>query len=157
MIKHLPAVPARNTCLRRPLTPRCWRRARLKLTGGCNCGEVRYEIEGDPVRVGLCHCETCRKDSGSAFSYFGVWRREHIIITGETGSWSSPPGSGGRHFCRSCGSSLFSGRDDEVEFRLGTLDNPPVGLMPKYEVWTIRREPWIEKIGRADQFDRDAE
>ena len=125
----------------------------MKLSGGCNCGRVRYCLDGDPLRVGICHCETCRKETGSAFSYFGVWPKSAATIAGETGSWQSRSGS--RHFCTSCGSSLFDADgSDEVEFRLGTLDSPPADLTPAYELWTVRREHWLIPSGAA-QFEQD--
>jgi hypothetical protein len=31
------------------------------MTGGCACGKVRFEVRGEPYRVGVCHCLTCRK------------------------------------------------------------------------------------------------
>lgn len=38
------------------------------LTGGCMCGEVRFEINNEPMAAVLCHCKDCQKLSGSAFS-----------------------------------------------------------------------------------------
>ena len=53
----------------------------MKLFGGCSCGQVPYEVDGDhPVRVGICHCETCRQESGSAFSFFGIWPKESALL-----------------------------------------------------------------------------
>ncbi len=127
----------------------------MKFAGGCNCGQVRYEIDGDPIRVGLCHCETCRKETGSAFSYFGVWPRARMKILGETRFWDSRAGA--RHFCPTCGSSLFDGEEGEaeIEVRLGTLDEPPADLEPGYELWTIRRELWFAELAGAEQNNQD--
>lgn len=129
----------------------------MKLSGGCNCGQVRYEIEGDPIRIGLCHCETCRKETGSAFSYFGVWLRAQTEVTGETRFWSSRAGA--RHFCPACGSSLFDveGGNAEIEFKLGTLDSPPSSFKPEYELWTVRRERWFSELVGARQQSHDRE
>lgn len=126
-------------------------------TGGCNCGQVRYEIDGEPLRVGICHCETCRKHSGSAFSYSGIWPRASVTASGELGCWESR--AGGDRFCRTCGSSLFcwSEGSDEIEVKLGTLDSPPGTLAPAYELWTIRREPWLGHQAGMEQHVRDRE
>lgn len=127
----------------------------MKLSGGCNCGQVRYEVEGAPIRVGICHCATCRKDSGAAFSFFGIWPRDRATLSGELRCWQSR--AGGERFCPTCGSSLFSWREgsDEIEIKLGTLDGPPTALAPVYELWTIRREPWLAPLEGAEQHDRD--
>ncbi|MFA5952594.1 MAG: GFA family protein [Hyphomicrobium sp.] len=127
----------------------------MKIAGGCNCGNVRYELDGEPTRIGLCHCETCRKETGSAFSYFGIWPRQNARMTGETRSWGSK--AGGRHFCPTCGSSVFGAEDssDEIEIKLGTLDQPPSSLRPKYELWIIRREHWLSPLPDNEQHERD--
>ena len=129
----------------------------MKLSGGCNCGQVRYEIDAEPRRVGICHCATCRKDSGSAFSFFGLWPKAGVTLSGELGCWQSR--AGGERFCTKCGSSLFSWNDDsdEIEVKLGTLDNPPGPLAPTYELWTIRREPWLAHLEELEQHTRDRE
>ena len=127
----------------------------MRRSGGCNCGQVRYEVVGEPLRVGVCHCETCRKDSGSAFSFFGIWPMASATLSGELGCWRSR--AGGERFCRTCGSSLFSWEEGsgEIEIKLGTLDDPPGALTPAYELWTIRREPWLGHQGGAAQHVRD--
>ncbi|WP_422679920.1 GFA family protein [Chelatococcus albus] len=127
----------------------------MKLSGGCNCGQVRYELDGEPIRVGICHCETCRKESGSAFSFFGIWPKASATLSGELGCWQSR--AGGERFCPKCGSSLFSWNDesDQIEIKLGTLDSPPSALVPAYELWTIRREPWLAHQKGAEQHARD--
>ena len=129
----------------------------MTLTGGCNCGRVRYSIQGEPLRVGICHCERCRKESGSAFSYSGVWKREAVTLSGELGLGCWESRAGGDRFCQRCGSSLFcwSEGSDEIEVKLGTLDDPPGAPPPCYELWTIRREHWLAALEGAEQHDRD--
>ncbi len=50
--------------------------------GGCSCGAVRLEARSEPMRVGLCHCLTCRKETGGPFTAFAVWDRGHVSVTG---------------------------------------------------------------------------
>jgi hypothetical protein len=95
----------------------------MALRGGCMCGAVG--IEGEPWRVGLCHCMTCRKMTGSPFHAFAIFPADRVRITGEAGVFRSSE-RGRRHFCRSCGSPVF-GMDegsDEIEIPLGSLDEP---------------------------------
>jgi hypothetical protein len=117
--------------------------------GGCQCGAVRYEVEGDPLRVGLCHCTDCRKTSGSAFTLFAVWRRSSFSCTGQIATYK------GRSFCPNCGSRVFSLRPDEAEIMSGSLDSAPTGLVPTYEIWIPRREDWLHGLPWADQHEGD--
>ncbi|QCI68516.1 GFA family protein [Phreatobacter stygius] len=121
------------------------------LTGGCNCGAVRYTAEGPPLRTGLCHCQTCRRETGSHGMWFGVWNRGAVSISGETSSWTERTET--RHFCPRCGSRLFATSDDEeIEIRLGTLDQAPSKLRPDYELWIVRREHWAEPLAGTAQY-----
>ena len=124
-------------------------------TGGCNCGQIRYELDGEPSRAGLCHCETCRKFTGSAFSHYAVWPNSAVRIVGEPACWEVR--AGGDRFCARCGSSLFTWSEDgdEIEVKLGTLDDPPHGLKPDYELWTVRREHWLPPVAEAGQWEKD--
>lgn len=117
--------------------------------GGCLCGAVRYRLRGEPVRVGLCHCADCRKESGSSFVTFAVWPRDGFSFTGEIGAFR------GRGFCPRCGSRLFNLEEDAVEVRIGSLDDAPNGLEPSYEIWIKRREPWLSELPGAGQWEED--
>ena len=101
-----------------------------KRTGGCNCGKVRFQVEGNPIRVGVCHCQICRKDTGSSFNFFAVWSAKNVATAGDTESWMHSTDH--RHFCVACGSSLYSIVDgaNEVEIRVGAFDDAPSGLVP---------------------------
>ena len=120
-------------------------------TGGCNCGKVRFRVEGNPIRIGVCHCQICRKDTGSAFNFFAVWSTENVTISGDTNSWIHSTDH--RHFCVTCGSTLFNVIDgvNEVEIRVGAFDNTPSELVPTYELWIGRRESWLRPIDGAEQ------
>jgi hypothetical protein len=48
--------------------------AKVMRTASCNCGCIRTEARGEPVRVGLCHCTTCRKESGAPFTANAILR-----------------------------------------------------------------------------------
>ena len=82
---------------------------------------------------------------------FAVWPRAAFSSSGETRIWE------GRSFCPNCGSRLFSIGDDEVEIKIGTLDDAPTGLTPQYELWIGRREKWLHPLPDARQFAHDRE
>ena len=57
--------------------------------GGCACGAVRFTVTGAPLRVGLCHCLTCRKAHGSAFNGFAIFTPGQVEVRGELTEWYS--------------------------------------------------------------------
>ena len=83
----------------------------MKFTGGCYCGKVRYEAEGEPVLRGLCHCRECQYISGGAanvalgmpLSGFHYTKGEPKIF--ERADLEQPVK---RQFCPDCGTSLAS-------------------------------------------------
>lgn len=122
----------------------------MKITSGaCRCGRVQLTVRGEPLRVGICHCTDCRQESGSAFTFFGIWPAAQFERTGETAELA------GRHFCATCGSRMFSIDDKEAEIKLGILSQAPSGFAPTYELWIKRREPWLRPIDGAEQHDED--
>ena len=52
------------------------------MTGGCLCGRVRYTIDADPVRSGICHCQCCQRYTGSAFQPFMIFPRTAVRLEG---------------------------------------------------------------------------
>src|SRR5271169_4888789 len=66
------------------------------LEGGCLCGAVRYRSDAEPVMQVVCHCETCRKNSGSAFSMNVAVPQDRLRIESGKAFY--------RFFCGDCGS-----------------------------------------------------
>ena len=111
--------------------------------GACACGKVRVEARGEPYRVGVCHCLTCRKAHGAPFNLYAVFPPEAVSVAGEVIEFaSSEPVR--RYACKKCGAPIYStyGRDDEFYLYPGSFDDTGV-FAPTYELWTIRREPWL--------------
>jgi hypothetical protein len=77
-----------------------------------------------------------------------VFPESAVTIDGETREYA------GRSFCPRCGSPVFSRTGDEIEVNLGSLDAPD-RLKPTYELWTIRREPWLPPFPFTRRYDRD--
>jgi len=98
------------------------------LKGSCLCGAVAYQIDGEPEKVLMCHCEKCRKASGAAFATNGIVMADNFSVTrgkDDIAEYESTPGVF-RRFCKNCGSPLYSMRPGRefVVVRLGTLDSP---------------------------------
>ncbi len=120
-----------------------------RYVGQCLCGRVQLAVRGAPLRVGICHCMDCRKESGSAFTFYAVWPAAQFESSGETAEFH------GQRFCPRCGSRLFSLDEQEAEIKLGVLSQAPTPLVPSYELWVKRREPWLQAVPGAEQFDEN--
>ena len=76
------------------------------LTGGCQCGAVRFAISATPNRVSICHCRMCQKASGNYFQAFVAVAPEKFRWTrGTPGAFRSSE-LVERDFCRACGTPL---------------------------------------------------
>jgi len=82
--------------------------SKLKITGECFCGEIKYEVNGDLRDARSCHCSRCRKAfSAQASAYALVEPEEFKWLSGEGGLTSYVGSHGfGLQFCRKCGSTL---------------------------------------------------
>ena len=124
--------------------------------GGCACGRVSVEARGEPYRVGVCHCLTCRKLHGMPFSFYAVFPTDAVTITGKVDVFASSE-HGRRYFCPACGSQVWSqySRPDEMYVYPGSFDE--TGLWePTYELWTIRRDPWLPAFPSVvNRYEKD--
>jgi hypothetical protein len=118
-----------------------------RYTGGCLCGELRYEAEGEPLFAGLCFCVDCQKASGSAFVPFVGFARSAVRFSGHTRQFTSKAARGRdavRNFCPVCGSLVFGGevgKDDLFTVYAGTLDDPS-SFHPKIAIFARSRPAW---------------
>ena len=121
-----------------------------KITGGCLCGSVRYASDAEPALLAVCHCRTCQRNTGSAFSLNLGLPSDSVTITGESlANYEDRAGASGktffRTFCSRCGSPI-SGRGDAYSgltfIKAGTLDNPS-WVQPGMHIWCSEKQPWV--------------
>jgi hypothetical protein len=117
------------------------------LTGSCLCGAVSYEADAAVEGIAHCHCESCRKTHGSAFSSIASVPRDRFRWTkGEDllSSYESSPGKR-RRFCSRCGSHLVAEREGagQVMLRLGCLDTP-VRTDRQWHIWRSDGASWYD-------------
>ena len=55
----------------------------MSKTGGCLCGQVRYEATTAPLMSGVCHCKNCQKQAGTAFSTLAAFQKSDVDFVGE--------------------------------------------------------------------------
>jgi hypothetical protein len=118
------------------------------LTGGCQCGAVRYEIAAEPLTFYACHCTECRRQSASAFGLSMLFPSAAVRITqGALKEWRRPTANGGElacRFCPDCGTRILHEAPGSgiVSLKAGTLDNPG-RFAPAAHIWTRSAQPWV--------------
>ena len=114
--------------------------------GGCQCGELRYEIAAEPLALYVCHCRECQKQSASAFGLsLRVPNSGFRLTRGSARFWSRATDAGHSMkcaFCPTCGSRLWHQIDGAtvVSVKAGSLDEP-VDLASAVHIWVSRKIP----------------
>lgn len=123
----------------------------IQRTGGCLCGAVRFVAAGEPDRVALCHCATCRKNTGTPYFAFAVYAAGRVAIDGALKSIRAPAIE--RKFCPECGTLICLAEDGEgeIDLSLGVFDTPPP-FAPQYELWVGQRQDWLSAVPGARQY-----
>ncbi len=114
------------------------------ITGSCLCGNVTYTISGTVGDIVHCHCTTCRKAHGSAFSSVAAVADAHFNLsdTEQLKSFESSKGKK-RYFCANCGTQVYAKREntEHLILRLGSLDDDPESS-EKQHIWVSQKAPW---------------
>ena len=116
----------------------------------CSCGQLRLVVEGEPVRISVCHCLECQKRTGSAFGVQARYAREQVqAIAGRSSSFERTGDSGSTarfHFCPDCGSTVFWDLASLPAFIAIAVGNfaDPAFPPPTYSVYEARRHGWVD-------------
>jgi hypothetical protein len=133
-------------------------RPALPCDGGCQCGEIRYRLTGEPVWLTICHCNECKRQSGAAFGMSLRMREADVqLVRGEPKRWTRPSDTAGLViccFCGTCGTRLWHepAGSGFLHIKPGTLDDPSQ-VTPRFEAWTKRKAPWVTIQGLEASFD----
>lgn len=126
----------------------------MSLQGGCYCGAVRYEAQGQPFNSTLCHCVDCRKASGApAFAWFSV-RTNALHWTRLAPRQFQSSEHATRSFCPDCGTTLTwqdARWPDEIDIATATLDDPEQAP-PGDHTYVRSRLDWMNLHDGLPQF-----
>ena len=115
------------------------------LVGGCQCGRVRYAIEGAPLLTALCHCTMCRRANAAPAVAWAMFHEGQVRFTkGAVAAYASSP-EARRGFCAACGTQISftaSYIPGLIDITIGSLDDP-AAVAPALHYWDSQRLPWF--------------
>lgn len=126
--------------------------------GGCLCGEIRYRSTVAPIRCMICHCEQCRKHSGSLCLSFVHFPTDSFEWLGKAPRRFRSSRYAERGFCETCGSTVSMHEEvlaDRVQVATGSLDDPD-RARPDDHVWTSSQVSWFEVNDRLPRFQHSS-
>jgi len=132
------------------------------LSGSCQCGAVTYTVNAEPLFTYACHCGSCQKRTGSAFSMGMIVATSALDLKGRLTAWSRVSEQGNtntRYSCAQCGNILYGIGDsnpDLAKLQVGTLEDTSA-VEPEVHIWTTRKQPWLSLPARVRQYETQPE
>jgi hypothetical protein len=117
-------------------------------TASCSSGQLSATVDGDPLRVSVCHCLACQRRTGSVFGAQARFSAAAVTVAGESREYVRTGDSGGQitfRFCPRCGSTVYytlSGSSDHVAVPVGAFADPTFPS-PKRSVYEERMHSWV--------------
>jgi hypothetical protein len=115
----------------------------------CSCGQLRVELDGEPVRISVCHCLACQRRTGSAFSVQARFLLDDARITGRSSEYVRLSDQGDQrrafNFCPECGATLYyttEAEPDLIAVPVGAFADP-LFPAPSVSVWESRKHAWV--------------
>ena len=114
----------------------------------CSCEQLRLTVEGEPVRVSICHCLACQRRTGSVFGVQARFDAEQVTTEGASRQYIRVSDSGEKgvfHFCPDCGATVFYTTETSpgvVAVPVGAFADPSFPA-PTRSVWEERRHSWL--------------
>jgi hypothetical protein len=120
-------------------------------TATCACGDATITVRGEPEMYGVCHCNNCRRRTGSAFGMSSYFKREQVVERrGEMREYAFHHAEmnhdQSRHFCARCGTTLYwtiSTLPELIGVAAGCFSPDSLGA-PNYSVNTANKWDWVK-------------
>lgn len=124
----------------------------------CSCGQLTARVTGEPVRISVCHCLACQRRTGSVFGQQARFRREDVVVAGDSTRYTRTGDEGTRctfHFCPHCGATVYyepEGLPDFISVPVGAFADPGFPS-PKVSVYESRKHGWVQVPAEAEHYD----
>ena len=129
----------------------------MAITGGCHCGAIRYEADGNAITHALCHCTDCRRHAGAPMVGWTMYRLNEVKVTKGTPKIYESSANGRRHFCPNCGTGLFYTNEQMlpgiIDIQSATYDDPNA-VPARAHIQIADRIGWMEGAHELPAFDR---
>ena len=126
-------------------------------SGGCHCGAVRYEAEGEILHHAICHCEDCRRSAGAPMVAWIAFKSDQVRITTGTPKVHASSEHGRRHFCADCGTGLLYLNEaflpGMTDIQSATLDDSAAHA-PGAHIQYAEHLGWTEQLDSLPKFER---
>jgi hypothetical protein len=129
-------------------------------TASCSCGQLRIEVQGEPLGVGVCHCLACQRRTGSVFAALAAFAPPYTV-SGTATDYVRAGDQGAIfnfRFCPVCGTTLFhieaGAEDSSVSVAVGAFADPSFPP-PRNSVYDCRRHPWVVLPPGTAAYDKD--
>jgi hypothetical protein len=116
----------------------------------CHRGQLRLQVEGDPLAVSICNCLACQRRTGSAFGMQAGFKAGQVEISGRFNDFSRISDEADRkeavfHFCPDCGSQVFYTEPDDADLIVVSIGSfaDPTFPPPTVSGYDSRRHPWV--------------
>ncbi|KAJ5476102.1 Glutathione-dependent formaldehyde-activating enzyme/centromere protein V [Penicillium sp. IBT 31633x] len=134
------------------------------IVGSCLCGNVQYELRGDPINTAMCFCNNCRKSTGSIGMANSWYKKDAVTITKGAGALRTyedhATDSGAtveRSFCTGCGSPVIA--ENKIKFpgavivTYGTMElEQEENWKPSLEYFCKRKADWLGTPAGTEKF-----
>jgi len=129
----------------------------MKHKGSCLCGKVEFEITGNFENFYLCHCERCRKDTGSAHGanlFSSTADLKWLKGEDEVKTFDFNSTGHIKSFCSHCGSALpnLQRNGTLLVVPAGSLDTD-VPIKPQGHIYVSRKANWDRELEKVVHFD----
>jgi hypothetical protein len=117
------------------------------MTGGCQCGAVRFAVHAEPYNHHICHCRMCQKANGNFFAALVNVMNEDFEVTRGTIATFNSSRDVARGFCAECGTPLtiVDRGTDHLNVSIASFDEP-ARLKPEIQIGTESRMPWFAEL-----------
>jgi len=127
------------------------------MTGGCQCGKVRYRLSTVPTGAHICHCRMCQRAVGGLYAALAVIDPDDIEWIGARPAVFNSSQNVERGFCANCGTPLtyhYLG-NRRLNFTIASLDDPTT-VKPEVQIGIESRMPWHSDIHSLPEHSTDA-
>ena len=129
-------------------------------TASCSCGQLRIEVHGEPLGVGVCHCLACQRRTGSVFAALASFAAPYTVH-GTATEYVRTGDQGARfrfRFCPVCGTTVFHTEEGyenrSVAVAVGAFADPSFPP-PEVSVYDCRRHSWVQLPPGIEVHDKD--